>query len=828
MRHVIAMITCCLSLVCLNSTKAETLERLEWTQAVELQINRDAMNAFPLPNHQAGVLNRQDMRATLEASGMRLIPADASLDENPRWSLNLRVESLQTLVQSKPVGLAHVALSGARMLAQHPVGLIHKLENRIEGLEQSFIVEAELGLDFSLWMRLSTQAEMSILRDGLRAVFPKGVVLQASPPVAYDAEGHRLKAHFILDGDRLAIRVRGATCYPVFIDPIWTSSGDVRADSRYGWSVAGVGDVNKDGFDDVVVSAPWFTTANTSAGKIYLYYGNASGLSSTPSWTSSGDDNNRAYFGYKVAAAGDVNNDDYADIAVGSYGQGASDEGKAFVYHGAFNGPLNTPAWSSTGDTAASAFYGAAITGAGDVNNDGFDDLIVGAPAEDPPGSSPGKAFVYHGSATGLSGFPAWTAGGEDQAGAGFGFALAGAGDVNNDGFDDVVVGANLHDTAAQNAGRAYAYLGSATGLSNTASWAESGATQTNAGFGWSVTMAGDVNADGYDEVLIGSPGWGGTGRVYLFNGQASGPATVYGWHYSGTNRSGAQYGWVVAGAGDVNADGYADLLVGAPGDDTVLSGAGRAFLYHGSTFGPQTPPDWSSSGEDQEGAAFGHAIDAAGDLNSDGAADFIVGAYAYDSTGQNNAGQAYAYLGVKYQPGLCEPPGSACDDSNPCTMNDACSDGGVCVGTAYTCDDSNICTADQCLGDGTCSFPHNTAGCDDGDPCTVNDRCVNAVCGGEALDCSWMDNQCALGICNPATGSCMAQPLPDGTPCEDNDPCTGDEICTGGVCLHQTYTCDGPDDPGDGGCGCAGTGQNGTPGLLLLLGLWILRRRQS
>src|SRR5262249_19327079 len=141
-----------------------------------------------------------------------------------------------------------------------------------------------------------------------------------------------------------------------------------------------------------------------------------------------------AQFGMSVASAGDVNGDGYADIIIGApeatHGQGA--EGQAYLYYGSAGGIQTTPAWVTQPDQGA-AQYGYSVASAGDVNGDGYSDVVVGAPGE----GTGGKAFVYCGSATGLATTPSWT-GDPSQAGAGYGTSVSTAGDVNGDGFSDV------------------------------------------------------------------------------------------------------------------------------------------------------------------------------------------------------------------------------------------------------------------------------------------------------------------------------------------------------------------------------------------------------
>ena len=217
-------------------------------------------------------------------------------------------------------------------------------------------------------------------------------------------------------------------------------------------------------------------------GRAYVYLGSAAGLAATAAWTAEGDQAG-ANFGWSVATAGDVNGDGYADVIVGAayYDNGQVDEGRAYVYLGSAAGLAATAAWTAESDQA-SANFGNSVATAGDVNGDGYADVIVGAYLYDNGQADEGRAYVYLGSAAGLAATAAWTAE-SDQAIADFGYSVATAGDVNGDGYADVIVGAFLYDNGQADEGRAYVYLGSAAGLAAAAAWtAESDqATPTSA-----------------------------------------------------------------------------------------------------------------------------------------------------------------------------------------------------------------------------------------------------------------------------------------------------------------------------------------------------------
>src|SRR5262245_8230060 len=174
----------------------------------------------------------------------------------------------------------------------------------------------------------------------------------------------------------------------------------------------------------------------------------------TGGWTAESDQAG-AEFGFAVSTAGDVNGDGYSDVIVGAfyYDNGQTDEGRAFVYHGSASGLGSSPAWTAEGDQA-SAYFGDSVSTAGDVNGDGYSDVVVGARDYDNgPDVNEGRAYVYHGSVSGLATSPAWTAV-SNQAFAGFGWSVSTAGDVNGDGYSEVIVGAALYDNGQTDEGR--------------------------------------------------------------------------------------------------------------------------------------------------------------------------------------------------------------------------------------------------------------------------------------------------------------------------------------------------------------------------------------
>jgi hypothetical protein len=360
-----------------------------------------------------------------------------------------------------------------------------------------------------------------------------------------------------------------------------------------GRSIASAGDVNGDGYSDVVIGANFYDNGQTEEGKAFVYFGSATGLSVAADWTAEGGQNN-AYFGFSVAGAGDVNNDGYDDILVGATGLG-----KVFLYLGSASGPSVAPDWSS-GTISGCLQIGFSVASLGDVNGDGYSDIILGSPYCSNVETNEGRALVYYGSASGPGAVPDWTYE-SNQANAHFGISVAGAGDVNNDGRSDAIIGANIYDNGHNNEGRAYVFHGGDGGLSSGPSWTAESDQDTPNGefgalFGYSVAGAGDVDGDGFDDVLVGAYGYDrsvntkDTGRVYLFNGSSNGLEFTPSWIAEPGTVASDYCGRSVAGAGDINNDGYADAIFGCHGYDNGQLDEGKAFVHNGEAFPTPTP----------------------------------------------------------------------------------------------------------------------------------------------------------------------------------------------------------------------------------------------
>jgi Ca2+-binding RTX toxin-like protein len=363
--------------------------------------------------------------------------------------------------------------------------------------------------------------------------------------------------------------------------------------------VARAGDVNGDGLDDIIIGLP-------RSNSVYVLYGHA-GVSGTVNLgaitTAQGaaismnppapGGNLGMFLGGSVAGAGDVNGDGVDDVIIGA-GEDASGGtygGRAFVIYGSTNGLGNINLATLTLQQGFAlqgtqgGLAGLAVTGLGDINGDGIDDLAVSAPYNN-------TVYVYYGKAGGLSS----TTLGPIAASDGFiiqgaqyaGYTLAAAGDVNGDGYQDIVIGTGryLPGTAS------YVVYGKPGGI-GTVDLAHLAASQgftihatgVNGDYiGGSVAGAGDVNGDGFDDVVIGVVNYGATGSGYVVFGSAAGGDVTLGGNDTlqitgGSTNDGL--GMTVAEA-DVNGDGYSDLVLGAPRTNYAGYARGATYVVYG------------------------------------------------------------------------------------------------------------------------------------------------------------------------------------------------------------------------------------------------------
>jgi len=379
----------------------------------------------------------------------------------------------------------------------------------------------------------------------------------------------------------------------------------------FGRVVAGIGDVNNDGIPDVAIGAPEApSTTGTiaGAGRVQIYTGPNGApllLFGGLSGQVAGDN-----FGSAIAGWVDVNGNGVREIVVGirKSDAGGTDSGQVKIIE-------------ATGLTVltlngAAAFdeFGAAVAVLGDFNGDGKPEFAVGAPLHDPAAPDSGRVTVYSGATGAVFLTPAMTpfVVNGSLAAAQLGFAIAAAGDVNDDGTPDLAVGAPFDSPP----GVFLTNHGSVRVISGTDAsvlWTAYGSAD-HYQFGKAVTGIGDTNGDGHDDVLAGGPhpGFGIPGQALVLSGATGTPLlTVNG--TAGSDLFGAS----VAGLDDVDGDGSPDFAVGAP----QVSNQGAVTVFSGSSGKVLTRSRGESSG-----AKFGTALAPAGDFDGDGNGDLLVG----------------------------------------------------------------------------------------------------------------------------------------------------------------------------------------------------------
>ncbi len=392
-------------------------------------------------------------------------------------------------------------------------------------------------------------------------------------------------------------------------------------DENLGMSVANAGDVNGDGYDDIIVSG--FPSQSPQVSPVYIYYGGEE-MDNLPDVSLRNEDN-AGSFGCSVAGAGDVNGDGYGDIIVGVHSSytGGGKGGLVYIYYGGKD-MSDIPALCLTSGENFDGF-GEGIAGVGDVNGDGFADLAVSA-YRGQRRDGPGLVYIFYGGKA-MDGLPDLVLSGSDGFDW-FGRSLAGAGDVNGDGYADVIIGAPCHRLSGSSKGRAYIYFG-AKDMVDTPGLILEGHSPGEY-LGWSVAGGGDLNGDGFSDVVVGATKGKrrvGKGIILVYFG---GPGMDDQPDVILKNRGVISwFTYSLANVEDINGDGFADMLVASYCGNPWNTQGPLAYLYLGGP-GMSSSAEAILSGESGSGW-FAWAVAGGGDIDGDRKADLVIGALKVD-----------------------------------------------------------------------------------------------------------------------------------------------------------------------------------------------------
>ena len=552
-------------------------------------------------------------------------------------------------------------------------------------------------------------------------------------------------------------------------------SPDPASYQYFGAGAGAAGDVDADGFDDLLIGA---SGDDDNRGAAYFYRGSAGGLQiGSPTRLTATDGSPADYFGTRAIGLGDMNGDGFAEIGIGAHGHN-SRRGAVYLFVGGPDGPGEAIRVSSDAGQVGDVF-GFGLHGPGDVDGDGLYDLVVGGYMASVGASNTGAVHVFSGQADLNDLQETVLTASLPQAGAHLGQDVGTGGDLDGDGLDEVAAGAS---GAAWRGLHVIVWYGSPAGV-------DEGSEQIvvpegigdDHGFGPMVSIAGDLDGDGYDD-LAGGAHYDGTrgveaGAVYTFRGSSGGLDLESEVRLTASDGVSYDYfGNSVAIVRDVNGDGFDEVLVGAHRVEDTL---GAAYLFHGSPVGATEDLQSRWVGADRSAYEyFGTVVGSAGDLDGDGLGEVFVG--EHDHSLFYAGGALYLTYGVTDRDvdGVaaeqdCDDLDASVDDSLVVRHPDEDGDGfGAADTTVEVCDGTpgTFVDGDDCDDTSAVTFPGAAAA--ESDVACMRDVDGDGYGADEAPDGVDPGQDCDDG--DPSVHPHAEEPRGD----ERDGDCDGEEYC--------------------------------------------------